>query len=99
MSFLTCSATITSGFSSPIITTYRGLDGVLYNVRNRQNITINNNLTLTAGLSPFIQTNWLNGSGTVVGIGVILDSLGNEIVKFYPASIMTPAFSLSLIHI
>ena len=99
MSFLTCSATITSGFSSPIVTTYRGLDGVLYNVRNRQNITIAYNLTLTAGLAPFIQTNWISGSGTVVGIGVILDSLGNEIAKFYPASIMTPAFSKAPIQV
>ena len=93
MSFITCTAEVRTGTSAPTITQYLGIDGVRYNVANREIITLANNLTLTAGLSPFIRTNWLSGSGKVYGIGVILDALGNEYTRFYPSSIMVPAYS------
>tara|TARA_B100000900_G_scaffold270806_1_gene231249 strand:- start:1338 stop:1862 length:525 start_codon:yes stop_codon:yes gene_type:complete len=93
MSYITCTAEVRTGSSAPVITQYLGGDGVTYNVANREIISLPNNLTLTAGLSPYIRSNWLSGSGQVIAVGVILDSLGNEYVRFYPAEIMTPAHS------
>ena len=93
MSFVTCTAEVRSGTSAPFITQYLGGDGILYNVANREIITLANNLTLSAGLSPFIRSNWFSGSGKVYATGVILDALGNEYTRFYPANIMTPAYS------
>ena len=93
MSYLSCTESVGTGTSEPIITQYLGVDGVRYDVMNREIIDVPNNLVLSAGLTPYIQSNWLSGTGTVTGTGVILDSLGNEYVRFYPSSIITPAFS------
>jgi hypothetical protein len=93
MSYLSCTAPVRTGSSGPVISQYLGVDGVNYDVLNREVIILPNNLQLSAGLTPYIQSNWLGGTGTVTGTGVILDSLGNEYVRFYPSSIITPAFS------
>tara|TARA_R110002012_G_scaffold41681_1_gene113950 strand:- start:1570 stop:2094 length:525 start_codon:yes stop_codon:yes gene_type:complete len=93
MSYITCTAEIRTGTSAPVITQYLGADGKSYNVANREIITLPNNLTLSAGLSPFIRANWLSGSGQVYAVGVILDPLGNEYARFYPETLMSPAYS------
>jgi hypothetical protein len=93
MSYITCTAEIRTGISAPVITQYLGADGKSYNVANREIITLPNNLTLSAGLSPFIRANWLSGSGQVYAVGVILDPLGNEYARFYPETLMSPAYS------
>jgi|TARA_E500000318_G_scaffold29755_1_gene29623 hypothetical protein len=93
MSYLSCTAAVRTGSSSPIVDQYLGVDGVVYNVLNREIIVVPNNLQLSAGLTPYVQSTWLSGSGTIVGTGVVLDSLGNEYVRFYPSTLMTPAFS------
>ena len=93
MSYLACTGTVRTGNTAPAVTQYLGVDGIRYNVLNREIIVIPNNLVLSAGLTPYIQSTWLGGTGTITGTGVILDSLGNEYVRFYPSSIITPAFS------
>ena len=93
MSYLACTGTVRTGNTAPAVTQYLGVDGIRYDVLNREIIVIPNNLVLSAGLTPYIQSTWLGGTGTITGTGVILDSLGNEYVRFYPSSIITPAFS------
>jgi len=95
MSYLSCTAVVRTGSTTQKITQYQGADGIVYNVANREVITVPNNLTLSAGLAPYIQSTWISGSGSVTTTGVILDSLGNEVVRFYPAAIITPAASFS----
>ena len=95
MSYLSCSAQVRTGTTSPPVNTYRGMDGVTYDIANQEIINVPNNLVLTAGLTPSIQSIWLSGPGLVVATGAILDSLGNEIVRFYPQSLIAPASSVS----
>ena len=71
------------------------MDGVTYDIANQEIINVPNNLVLTAGLTPSIQSIWLSGPGLVVATGAILDSLGNEIVRFYPQNLIAPASSVS----
>jgi len=94
MSFITCTAEVRTGTSAPTITQYLGIDGVRYNVANREIITLANNLTLTAGLSPFIRTNWLSGSGKVYPSSIMVPaySFGPSQV-YFPSNPVTPMLS------
>ena len=82
MSFKNCGNPV--DVSSGGLTTYRGNDGNIYQVADTATININGTLTFDAANTPQLRTQWTTGPEYVEGAGVILDSLGNEIVKFYP---------------
>ena len=93
MSFTACGIVNRGHTTTPIIQQYIGIDNVAYNVVSRQDVIVSNSLTLDAGYAPNITSTWISGSGSVIATGVILDSMGQEVIKFYPHTIMQPAFS------
>ena len=78
------------------LTSYRGNDGNIYQVADTATININGTLSFNAAATPQLRTQWTTGPEYVEGAGVILDSLGNEIVKFYPYGVNNKALKATL---
>ena len=82
-------------FKEPLInrqaTMYYGIDGIYYRIQERKTVSVNNSLFFNASNVPYIESEWISGGGSIQGIGVILDSNGAEVLRFYPANLITPA--------
>ena len=73
MSYLACTGTVRTGNTAPAVTQYLGVDGIRYNVLNREIIVIPNNLVLSAGLTPYIQSPLVRGDYTVLTFALTID--------------------------
>jgi len=92
MSYKSCGVRVfTNDLINRQATLYSGIDGVDYVVANRADVWINDPLTFDASHVPYAESEWVDGLGSVQTIGVILDSNGNEVLRFYPPNLIRAA--------
>jgi len=78
-----CGLQITNSQST--VSNYTANNGVTYEVVNISTIKVPD-LTFTAATQPFATATFISGQGYVRTLGVILDSNGIEMIRFYPSN-------------
>tara|TARA_R110000803_G_scaffold198536_1_gene262295 strand:+ start:6116 stop:7483 length:1368 start_codon:yes stop_codon:yes gene_type:complete len=60
--------------------------GINYNIGNRTNVTLTKDITFTSTSRPFANSKFISGPSYIRVMGVVLDSTGIEVFRFYPAN-------------
>ena len=83
----------TMGVSPSPNNEYLGFNGNIYFVAARRTVTVDEQIFFSAGAAPVVESELINppNQGTVQGMGVILNSVGEELFRFYPDSVVDPA--------
>ena len=72
---------------------YLGFNGLVYPVAARLTVNVTEQLFFSAGAAPVVESEIRSPStqGSVQGMGVILNSVGEELFRFYPQDNINPA--------
>ena len=72
---------------------YLGFNGLVYPVAARLTVNVTEQLFFSAGAAPAVESEFRSPptQGSVQGMGVILNSVGEELFRFYPQDDINPA--------